>query len=297
MARLAFRLLFLFVLGCLLVLHAPAARAQSCVPPTDGLVAWWPLDGSTADLIDHNPASPVGDPSFSSGEVGGGLSLDGVDDAALIPASPLLDVGRSAGFTIALWIDPVAATSQPLVEWNNGSMAGAHFWIGVAPPLGGGDGSLYANLLDTEFNNHIIASAGGLVRPGLFHQVAATYDQASGSAALYLDGEPVASQFLADFRANHQFPCFSDFDLERFAGVGSGNGVEIAFITDDTILATSPTGQDTGIIGERLGGVLQPFSSKPTKGNFSRGPMHTRIGGRVEPGERLIVEIVQILKM
>ncbi|PYS94952.1 MAG: hypothetical protein DMF50_10860 [Acidobacteria bacterium] len=222
MARLAFRLLFLFVLGCLLVLHAPAARAQSCVPPTDGLVAWWPLDGSTADLIDHNPASPVGDPSFSSGEVGGGLSLDGVDDAALIPASPLLDVGRSAGFTIALWIDPVAATSQPLVEWNNGSMAGAHFWIGVAPPLGGGDGSLYANLLDTEFNNHIIASAGGLVRPGLFHQVAATYDQASGSAALYLDGEPVASQFLGHFEALTSYDLWLGVRIsrgQRFAGM------------------------------------------------------------------------------
>ena len=61
----------------------------------------------------------------------------------------------------------------------------------------------------------------------------------------------VAGQFLTDFRANHQLPRLSDFDLERFAGVGSGNGVEIAFITDDTILATSSAGQDTGIIGER----------------------------------------------
>src|SRR6266702_8577718 len=107
----------------------------------------------------------------------------------------------------------------------------------------------------------------------------------------------VAGQLLTDFRANRQLPRLSDFDLERFAGVDSGNRVEIAFITDDTILATSPAGQDTGIIGQRLGGVLQPFRSQPAKGNFSRGPMHTRIGGRVEPGERLIVEIVQILKM
>src|SRR6266516_4243494 len=93
----------------------------------------------------------------------------------------------------------------------------------------------------------------------------------------------VAGQFLTYFRANHQFPRLSDFDLERFAGVGSGNRVEIAFITDDTILATSPAGQDTGIIGERLIGWLQPFSSQPGKGNFSRGPMHARVGGRVEP--------------
>jgi len=68
--------------------------------------------------------------------------------------------------------------------------------------------------------------------------------------------DTVASQFLADFRANHQFLCFGDFDLERLAGVGSGNGVEIAFITDDTILATSPAGQDAGIVGERLLGWL-----------------------------------------
>jgi hypothetical protein len=85
--------------------------------------------------------------------------------------------------------------------------------------------------------------------------------------------------------------------LVRFAGVGSGNGVEIAFITDHTILATSPAGQDTGIIGQRLIGWLQPFSSQPAKGNFSSGTMHTRVGDRVEPRERLIVKIVQILKM
>src|SRR4029077_13304527 len=49
----------------------------------------------------------------------------------------------------------------------------------------------------------------------------------------------VAGQFLTNFRANHQLPRLSDFDLERFAGVGSRNGVEIALITDHTILATS----------------------------------------------------------
>jgi len=222
MARSVFRPLFLSVLCCLLVLHAPPAGAQSCVPPTDGLVAWWPLDGSTADLIGHNPASPVGDPSFSSGEVAGGLALDGLDDAAVIPATPILDVGRSPGLTIALWIDPTAATSQPLVEWNNGSLAGAHFWIGVAPPLGGGDGSLYANLLDTDFNNHIIASAGGLVRPGLFHHVAVTYDRAAGFAALYLDGEPVAGQFLGGFAALTSYDLWLGVRISRgqlFAGM------------------------------------------------------------------------------
>ena len=107
----------------------------------------------------------------------------------------------------------------------------------------------------------------------------------------------VAGQFLTNFRANHQLLRLRDFDLERCAGVGSGNGVEIAFITDHTILATSPAGQDTGIIGQRLGGVLQSFREKPAKGNFSSGTMHARVGGRVKPSERLIVKIVQILKM
>src|SRR5437667_9814651 len=107
MTRLAFRLSFLSVLGCLLVLHAPPARAQSCVPPTDGLVAWWPLDGSTADLIDHNPASPVGDPSFSSGEVGAGLSLDGADARPRFPAPPPRDAASPAGSTTRRGSAPV----------------------------------------------------------------------------------------------------------------------------------------------------------------------------------------------
>ena len=109
--------------------------------------------------------------------------------------------------------------------------------------------------------------------------------------------DAMASQFVADFGTNHQLPRFRDFDLERLSRVGRRNRVEIAFIADDTIFATSPGGHHAGIIGERLGGFLQSLESKPCKGNLSGGAMHTRVGGGVEPGQRLSVEIFQVRKM
>ena len=78
--------------------------------------------------------------------------------------------------------------------------------------------------------------------------------------------DAMASQFVTDFRTNHQLPRFRDFDLERLARVGRRNRVEIAFIADDTIFATSPGGHHAGIIGERLVCRLQSLGSQPCKG-------------------------------
>ena len=109
--------------------------------------------------------------------------------------------------------------------------------------------------------------------------------------------DAMASQFLTKLGTNHQLPRFGDVDLKRLASIGSRNGVEIAFITDEAILATSPGGHHAGIIGERLRCRLQSLPSQSCKGNLTGGAMHARVGRGVEPGQRLRVEIFQIPKM
>jgi len=78
-------------------------RASGCALP-DGIAAWWPLDGHAADQVGTNIGSVFGNPVFTNGMVGEAMRFDGVDDAVRIPASPGLNVGIGAGFTLEAWI-------------------------------------------------------------------------------------------------------------------------------------------------------------------------------------------------
>jgi hypothetical protein len=63
------------------------------------------------------------------------------------------------------------------------------------------------------------------------------------AALLLAKQDAMAGQFLPDFRTNHRFLRFGDFDLQRLARVGSGHRIEIAAIGDEAILATSAGGE------------------------------------------------------
>jgi hypothetical protein len=81
-----------------------------------------------------------------------------------------------------------------MVEWGNTSAFGVHFWLAVYSA-----GSLYANVMDTYYNSHILSSATGLVYADRWQHFALTYDHATGDGAIYLDGNLVASSPLGVF--------------------------------------------------------------------------------------------------
>ena len=173
-----------------------------CLLPPSGLAAWWPLEGSGADLVGAGSIAFTGNPAFAPGKVGTALVLDGVDDTATVPASPQLNIGAADGFTIEGWINPVTGGQQPLVEWNSSpGTAGAHFWLGQNPPLGTGNGSLYANLIDIFGVSHRITTPGGLVVAGEWQHVALTCTRSNGLTTIYLNGSQVAQQILGSFSA------------------------------------------------------------------------------------------------
>ncbi len=176
-----------------------------CAPVPAGLVGWWAGEGNALDSTGVNNGVQQGGVTSVPGEVGLGFSLDGTTADVEVPASPSLDVGLGAGFTVEAWIMPSdLSQGRPIVEWNTGDTNNlyaynAHFWMSLPLPAGTGAGCLFANLVDTFGNNHPFSSAANLLTSNSFQHIALTYDKSSGQAAMYLNGSPVAQQYLGSF--------------------------------------------------------------------------------------------------
>ena len=67
--------------GWFLVESPDLAEGQMCLPPPDGIVAWWPLDESSGavarDIRGSHDGALVGPVVHVPGFVGGGLALNG----------------------------------------------------------------------------------------------------------------------------------------------------------------------------------------------------------------------------
>ncbi len=184
---------------------------------TDQLIGFWaavathdqqgqPYMNPLQDWLGLNDLDPVGSASTGPGLVGDAITL----------ASPLTQVGyvRSSdfrdgaldgtlgSFTYEAWVKPenLNQLEQPLIEWNTGNNEdpvhgiGVHLFMSTTPINSqyGGYGSLYANLIDASFNSHQVITAPNLVKLRTFNHVALTWDNAIGTAAIYLNGEKVA---------------------------------------------------------------------------------------------------------
>jgi hypothetical protein len=111
-----------------------------------------------------------------------------------------LDVGSSNGLTIECWIKPAdLSVRRPLVEWNNSSTFGVHFYVSQDWAGGGGPGDLFANITDTGANWHPVFTGPGVLNTSNWQHVAVTYDRTSGLGKLYLNGAQVASENLGSF--------------------------------------------------------------------------------------------------
>src|SRR6266852_8738540 len=84
---------------------ALAQPAPPCVPPPDGLAAWWPFDGNTADFTSGSVGVIVGNPVFTNGLVGQAMFFDGNGDGVMSTPTNSLNVGTTGGFSIEMWIN------------------------------------------------------------------------------------------------------------------------------------------------------------------------------------------------
>jgi DNA-directed RNA polymerase subunit RPC12/RpoP len=164
------------------------------LPP--GLVALWPGEGNAKDSLNGHNATVSSGMTYTPAKIGMGFNFVGPNDTISVPASTALDVGNGAGYTLACWIAPVSvAVQEPLIEWSQG----AHLWISVNYAGVGGEGCIYANIIDTHGGYHIFASPTGIVHPNTLQYVSLTYDKVSGLGKIYYNGSLVASSNLGNF--------------------------------------------------------------------------------------------------
>lgn len=172
-------------------------RGCACTSPAPGMVAWWTANNTAEDVQGGNHGTLHNGASFTTkgAQVGAAFMFDGIDDFVKVPASPSLNVGAGNGFTVEAWINPNTndGAARPLVEWNSsdagGLTFGVHLWINEAYNGVGGQGAIYANIVDTSGSFHLVGSAAGVIQPNTYQHVALTYDKSSGLAAIFLDGE------------------------------------------------------------------------------------------------------------
>src|SRR6476469_6386321 len=108
----------LWIIGVLIFTSVLPLLAQNdCFPPPSGIVAWWPADNFTKDVIGHSPAGVKG-ASFAQGIDGAAFNFFGqplggfyvVPTAALSPEK----------VTLEAWVFPTAfANDSPSVIRRN----------------------------------------------------------------------------------------------------------------------------------------------------------------------------------
>ncbi len=171
-----------------------------CQSPTSGLAGWWTGDSTIQNSTSHADGVLLNGATYGTGKFGQGFQFDGLDDGVRIAAAPSLDVGTSSGLTVEAWIKPGDLGSRPIVEWQSTSGAfGVHFWSSVYINGVGGNGSLFANLIDTSGNSHYFFSSTGFLVTTNHQHVALTYDKTTGLARLYCNGNVIAAQNLGSF--------------------------------------------------------------------------------------------------
>jgi hypothetical protein len=161
-------------------------RGAECISAPPGLVGWWTGDDNARDLSGKFNFGNVADLSYSTGKVGSAFAYNGTTTQMKMSPSPSLNV-RS--LTFAAWINPADEEYRPIVMYQrDGDFMGALFWTGHVP--GGAAGSLYANLRESVWDAKVIQVAG-VIATNQWSFVALTYDNASGIARLYVNGEKV----------------------------------------------------------------------------------------------------------
>jgi hypothetical protein len=166
----------------------------SCPAPreTEGLVALYELDGEggvVADAID--PPLSLSAPAEDTRRGDGTLRLVDGAVASATPATKVTEACRASNaLTVEAWIEPPGDLPEDaparIVTLSKDSSKRS-FTLGQAA-----DGSFVFRLHTSETSDNglpPLVSPSNLARPGIMH-VAYTRD-ATGEAALYVDGEPV----------------------------------------------------------------------------------------------------------
>jgi hypothetical protein len=190
---------------------------------TDGLVAYYPFDGSANDASGNgNNGTAVNGPSYSTDAKGGAysLNLDGVNDRIDVPVAVLY--GR-VDRTLSMWIKSTAASC---------TFIGDNQWGGCCPGTYMGitaDGKLRGHHFNYTVYQDILLTSTRRVDDGQWHHVALSLS-GTGGARLFVDGILEAANSIAAqaYSANHMsIGCHSSGNAPNYTEFYSGKIDEI----------------------------------------------------------------------
>jgi hypothetical protein len=156
--------------------YKPAPAPEG--PSTEGLVAYYPLEGDALDASDNMLDGVImGDPNFVEGVAGMAMDLDGVDDYVDCGNDPIIDA--ISEISVSAWLNIRAINTA----WQAAVVKGENAWR-----LGNVNLDPRFHFGITIWNAPDTASVDGAIEVGFdeWHHVTGTFDGANIS--VYLDG-------------------------------------------------------------------------------------------------------------
>jgi cysteine-rich repeat protein len=160
------------------------SEAVLAIPSAD-LVSFWEAEGDALDSVDANDGTLVGGAAFGAGVSGQAFSLDGDDDAVIIPAALNLEL---QDFTISAWVrrgDANAAGDGPVQSEGAVLAFGEDGW-GLGMWGGGGAATNGALLLTKIGVSNVDSGTLAVADTASFHHVAVS--RSGPEVVFYVDG-------------------------------------------------------------------------------------------------------------
>ncbi|HTL58973.1 MAG TPA: LamG-like jellyroll fold domain-containing protein [Candidatus Limnocylindrales bacterium] len=185
---------------------AEASTKWSGPAPLPGMVAWWPGENSADDVLhDHNGTTPYGI-AYAPGESGQAFDFDGSNRRVFVPDSS--DFVPTNGFTFEGWFY-ARQTLDSYIGMRGDDRGGLDAWV-VRRSING----QLTFQMDDMLNN--FAAIEAPVQNNQWYHFAATFDRASGSLNLFLNGALAV-------QTNTTFQPIGAYDPGWNPGVGIGN--------------------------------------------------------------------------
>ena len=236
---------YIFTFLAFVLMSSGLAQLPDYVP-SDGLVAWYPLDGFASDAGTYQLDGALEGPAVAEDRHGnpyGALSFDGVDDRVSIPHS---DLTNPSVLTLSVWFkdsdfsnsdgqQSQLISKREFTGWGNAYEFGIGYPINAFPETP----TIYSNF--SVNGNHTIFHASDSIVENQWHQ--AVYSHGDDSLFIYLDGERVLAQTSpGPLPTNNELPTWfggrpGDNGRNFYSGLLDDIGIWNRVLSDAEVLA------------------------------------------------------------
>src|SRR2546421_12601320 len=163
-----------------------------CTPAPDGMISWWKAENDYVDSADGNHGTQNGSVPFAPGEVGQAFSFNGDPNNYVSIGNPS-NLKPTGGITLDAWINLNNVDGDGragiITKWGQGAEDNWAIWA-----LQGEGGIVLDSYVVTTSGQS--NASGGSIPIGVWTHVALTYDAASGTQTVYVNGVSVGTTSL-----------------------------------------------------------------------------------------------------